>query len=219
MPFTGDWSIDDTIRGPVALWHNVTLPAAWNAASTASLTLEWNATEERMEPSDEVGHLMGVTADGLNISLAFTSSSEEVDEITSQFNIQIDSETFAIEGNLMSYDDFRSVAALMPTGNRLTNTTSTPDWEAVTFGGTSALPAGVPILAAGRSTRGIKEATPANRPFAVCMYEGLAVGGFAMNWTRRQSSRGGFRFEASPKTSRAAKDRLGVIFHEVLTSA
>jgi hypothetical protein len=216
MPTTGSWNLDHTIRGPVALYHNAPIPVSpWaDAAATSKLTLTWNATKELFEPA--TGHLMGVTSDGLNIALAFTSSSEEVDEITSQFNIQIDSETFSIEGNMMGYEDFKTLTALMPTGTYKHGTTPANDWEVVTFGGTSALPAGVGILAVGRSTLGIKLLpTPMNLPYAVQMYNGLNVGGFAMNWTRRQSSRGGFRFEASPVSARDAKDRLGCIYHEV----
>lgn len=192
MPITGTLNTAEIVRGPLAIYLNVPIPAD---GAFLALTAGVPAS----------GLKLGLTVGGAKITFGYSEASEEADETAIPFNKIISAETITLEAEIYQIEEMTRLGWLSPTGTYILNAGAT---EGLKFGGTTGIPAGAKpsVLAVGPLT------SDPTKFLAVQLFSAINTAGIGFSWTRKKSSSIGIKLEAQAVTTRTAGNQAGCLW-------
>lgn len=192
MAVTGSQTTSEIIRGPLAMYLNVPLPAD---GAVLALTAGVPAS----------GLKLGLTVGGAKVTFGYSQTQEEADETTTPFNVIINAETITLEAEIYQIEEMTRLAWLAPNGTYFLNAGAS---EGLKYGGTTAIPSGAKpsVLAVGPLT------SDPTKYLAVEIFSAINTAGLAWDWTRKKSSSIPIKLEGQAVTTRTAGNQTGVIW-------
>lgn len=190
MPVTGTYNTNELVKGPVKIYLDAPLAAD---GAVVALTAGVPST----------GLVAGLTVGGPKVTIGYTESSEDADEVTAPFNKIISAESILVEFEMFQLEDMPRMAKLAPTGTYFLNAAVS---EGIKFGGLATIPAAAKpnVLIVGPLT------SDPTKFMAIQLFSAINTSGISWEWTKRQSSRTPIRLEGQSIPSRTPNNQVAI---------